>query len=444
MIQFFKDLYLSRNFFIALVVIILLFLLAYIIPAILFIPKLLLLAFTLIFFIDLVILFNVNKGIEASRVIADKLSMGDENPIALRLKSYYNFPCKVEVIDEVPIQFQVRDTQFETTLQPLEQHRINYSLRPVKRGEYVFKFINVYVNGRFNLAKRRFRFEADRKLPVYPSIIQMKKFELMAFITNNQELGIKKMRRIGQSSEFEQIKEYIPGNDIRLINWKATARKNQLMINQYEDEKSQHIYNFIDKGRLMRSPFNDMTLLDYAINASLVLSNIVIKKQDKVGLLSFNHKVDEFLKPDNRSKQLKSILEILYNQKTNFLESNFSKTYTFVRRNIKRRSLLILYTNFNSINGLNRQMSYLRMINKFHLLLVVFFKNTSLENMSYEKAKDLEDVYVNTIAEKFSYEKRQIVKELNKNGIQTILTAPEDLTINTINKYLELKSRGMI
>jgi len=194
----------------------------------------------------------------------------------------------------------------------------------------------------------------------------------------------------------------------------------------------------------MRSPFKEMTLLDYAINASLAMSNIIIKKQDKVGLLSFNHLIDSFLKPDNRAKQLKSILEILYKEKTNFLETNFSKVYAFVRKNIKRRSLLILYTNFNSMNGLKRQLPYLRILNRFHLLVVVFFKNTGIEEMGQQKVATLEDIYINTIAEKFGYEKRQIVKELNKNGIQTILTTPEDLTINTINKYLELKSRGLI
>jgi len=236
----------------------------------------------------------------------------------------------------------------------------------------------------------------------------------MAFVNENAELGLKKIRKIGQSSEFEQIKEYTIGNDMRTINWKATARKNQLMVNQYEDEKSQHIYNLIDKGRLMRSPFNEMTLLDYAINSSLVLSNIIIKKQDKAGLLSFNHIIDAFLKPDNKVKQLKNILEILYKQSTNFLESDFSKVYAFIRRNIKRRSLLILYTNFNSMIGLKRQLPYLRILNRFHLLVVVFFKNTGIETISQQKANTLEDIYINTIAE------------------------------NTINKYLELKSRGFI
>lgn len=442
--KFFRDLFLTQYFFICLALIVFLFVVAYIFPVFFFVPQLVLVAFMLVFITDVFVLFNVKLGITASRQAADKLSIGDDNNIIISVKNFYRFPVKAAVIDEVPIQFQIRDTQFQRNIDTLETTKIAYTLKPVKRGNYIFKFINVYVSGFLQLAQRRFRFEADREIPVYPSIIQMNKYELMAFVHQNKEHGLKRMRRIGQSSEFEQIKEYTIGNDVRTINWKATARKNQLMVNQYEDEKSQHVYNFIDKGRLMRSPFKAMTLLDYAINASLTMSNIIIKKQDKAGFLSFNFKIDEFLKPDNKTKHLKNILELLYNQKTNFLESNFNKVYAFSRKRIKRRSLIILYTNFNSINGLKRQLPYLRMLNKFHLLVVVFFKNTSLEDLGQAKATSLEAIYINTIAEKFSYEKRQIVKELNKNGIQTILTAPENLTLNTINKYLELKSRGMI
>jgi len=134
----------------------------------------------------------------------------------------------------------------------------------------------------------------------------------------------------------------------------------------------------------------------------------------------------------------------LYNQKTHYLETNYELLYTTLRRKITTRSLLILYTNFDSLSSLKRQIPFLRLINKRHLLVVVFFENTELEVLLNTKVKSVEDIYVKTIAEKFSYEKKQIVKELSNYGIQTILTAPKNLTINTINKYLELKSRNLI
>jgi uncharacterized protein (DUF58 family) len=244
--------------------------------------------------------------------------------------------------------------------------------------------------------------------------------------------------------EFEQIKDYVTGDDVRTLNWKATARKGMLMVNNYADEKSQQVFCIIDKGRLMKMPFNRLTLLDYAINSTLVMSNVCLKKQDKIGLITFADRMGVTIPADRKPVQRENILEALYKQQTAFLESDFEMLYMQVRNKIKQRSLLILYTNFESLNGLRRQINYLRSIAKHHLLLVVFFENTELSSLSHADALNLEDVYVKTIADKFIFEKKLIIKELQKYGILSILTAPENLTVNTVNKYLELKTRQAI
>ena len=255
---------------------------------------------------------------------------------------------------------------------------------------------------------------------------------------------MKKIRRIGHTMEFEQIKEYVSGDDMRNINWKATAKKNDLMVNQFQDEKSQPVYSIIDKGRVMKMPFNRLSLLDYAINATLVISNIVLKKQDKVGMFTFSRKVEDRVVAQRKSAQMHLILETLYNITTDFSESDFSRLYVDVKRHIRQRSLLLLYTNFETLDALHRQLSYLQAINKTHLLVVVLFENTELIEFSQQKADSTQEIFEKTIAEKFIYEKKLIVNELHKYGIQTILTAPENLTVNTINKYLEIKARGLL
>jgi uncharacterized protein (DUF58 family) len=188
-------------------------------------------------------------------------------------------------------------------------------------------------------------------------------------------------------------------------------------------------------------PFGNLSLLDYAINSALVLSNVCLQKQDKVGLITFANKIGTVLAADRKPIQRANILHLLYNQETDFLESDYEMLYMQIRSRIKQRSLLILFANFESVSGLKRQLNYLRSIAKHHLLLVVFFENTELKELSSRNATSLEEVYINTIAEKFAFEKRLIVKELSKHGIVSILTSPENLTINTINKYLELKAR---
>ena len=141
---------------------------------------------------------------------------------------------------------------------------------------------------------------------------------------------------------------------------------------------------------------------------------------------------------------MRMILESLYNVKTDYFESDFSRLYANIKRHITHRSLILLYTNFETMDGLNRQLPYLKAIAKSHLIVVIFFKNTELNTVINENADTIQQVYDKVIAEKFAFEKRLIVNELKKYGIYSILTTPENLTIDTINKYLEIKSRGLL
>ena len=194
----------------------------------------------------------------------------------------------------------------------------------------------------------------------------------------------------------------------------------------------------------MEMHFNELSLLDYAINATLSVSHAALRKQDRAGMLTFSGKVEDFIAAEQRYSQMNLISEALYNIKTQFSESNFSQLYTLIKRKIPSRSLLILHTNFDTMDSLDRQLPYLRALAKNHLLLVVFFKNTELNTIIEKTPNNIQEVYDTIIAEKFMYEKRKIVKELKKYGIQSVLTRPENLTDDTINKYLELKSRGFI
>jgi uncharacterized protein (DUF58 family) len=163
-----------------------------------------------------------------------------------------------------------------------------------------------------------------------------------------------------------------------------------------------------------------------------------------VGVLTFANKMGSLIAADRKPIQRENILQLLYNQETAFLESDYEMLYMQIRNRIKHRSLLVLYTNFESIGGLKRQLNYLRSIAKHHLLMVVFFENTELLKLSKLNAADIEEVYIKTVAEKFEFEKRLIVKELQKHGILAVLTTPENLTVNAVNKYLELKARQAI
>ncbi|MEY2631043.1 MAG: hypothetical protein RLZZ469_1941 [Bacteroidota bacterium] len=442
--HFFKQLYLNNFFFYLLIGIVALFGMAFVFPSLYNATWYLLFVLLVFLVIDILILFSNKNGIEAHRTTPEKLSNGDENPIVVTVKNFYTFAIHTKIIDEIPFQFQVRNFEIKRKIKNAAQDEVQYYLRPTERGEYHFGNLNVYVTSPLQLVSKRYRFDKDKMVPTYPSYIQLRKYDLIAFSNNLFQYGVKKIRRIGHTMEFEQIKEYVPGDDIRTLNWKATAKKNSLMVNQYQDEKSQNIYMAIDKGRVMKMPFNGMSLLDYAINATLVLSNVILKKQDKAGMFSFSKKVENRVVAEKRTSQMQKILENLYNVKTDYFESDYSRLYADIKKNINQRSLIILYTNFETMDGLHRQMPYLKGIAKNHLLVVVFFQNTELYQITNKKADTIQDVYDKVIAEKFIFEKKLIVTELKKYGIHSVLTQPENLTLDTINKYLEIKARGIL
>ena len=439
-----KQTYLNNKFFFALFGVGICYVLAFFFPVMMWMANSLLIFVLLLTAVDGLILFQNKEGINAQRILPEKLSNGDENSVKVDIHNNYNFNINTKIIDEIPFQFQKRDFLIKKNVESGNNSFFEYMLEPKERGEYSFGNLNIYVNSPIGLVSRRFTFQKDAKLPSYPSFIHLRKYELMALQNEFLLGGIKKIRKLGHTMEFEQIRDYVQGDDIRSINWKATSKSSKLMVNQFQDEKSQRIIMLIDKGRTMKMPFNGLSLLDYSINATMALSHIILKKGDRAGMMTFAKKTENKVASDNKSGQLKKISEALYNVQTDFFESDYGRLYQDMKFHLNQRSLVLLFTNFETLDGLNRQMKYLRGIAKNHLLVVVFFKNSGVHKLLNTNPENMQEIYDEIIAEKFEFEKKLIIQELRKYGIYSIYTLPENLNIDVINKYLEIKARGIL
>lgn len=442
--QFLRSFYIHNTFFRYIAILAACFVVSYWVPTLYPIAWLLTFVLLALFFFDLYLLYGYGNRIDAKRSLPNKLSNSDLNPVQILFSSKYPFKVHLSLIDELPVQFQKRDFEYRTSLSKNEKAEFEYTVRPVDRGEYVFGNLILFASSFLKIIKRKYVFQKDQMVPVYPSIIQMQQYDFLAISNKLTQFGLKKIRRIGHTQEFEQIKEYVQGDDFRTINWKATAKHTALMVNQYQDEKSQPIFSVIDTGRVMKMPFNGLKLLDYAINSTLAFSNVALKRNDKTGMIAFSKNIETYVPAVQKITHLNTILEKLYNIDTEFTDADFGLLYSHIKRKVTHRSLLLLYTNFEHISALRRQLPFLLAIAKKHVLVVIFFENTELEELIAQDAEDLQTIYHKTIAEKFSLEKRLMQKELQQYGIQTILTKPESLTINTINKYLEIKARGLL
>jgi uncharacterized protein (DUF58 family) len=436
--------FIKNRLYIAVLGIVLCFIAGYV-SVVLFTLAQLLLSVTLVLCAyEIVLLYFVKKNaVTCWRECPERFSNGDENEIRLHLSNAYPFPVKMEIIDELPPQFQIRDLLFLFNMRKKEDKVLKYNIRPVKRGVYQFGIIHVFVSCKIGFISRRFKTGKPGKVKVYPSFIRLKEYELLAAGNQLNLQGNKKIRKIGQQLEPDQIKDYVKGDDYRFINWKATARRSKLMTNVFQDERDQNLYCLIDKGRTMQSAFENMTLLDYSINSALALSYVAMLKGDKSGLITFEKKPDSIVPAARKPVQLQLIQEALYYQNTSFSESDFQALYQTVHTHIKNRSLLIIYTNFDSAQAMQRQLRYLSMLAKRHNLLVVFFENTELEEIAARTPHNKTEIYETVVAEKLEYEKTAIIHTLRQHNILSLLTHPNDLTTHVINRYLDIKAREM-
>lgn len=394
--------------------------------------------------LDSLRLFGRKNAIGASRSTLSKWSNGDENPVTVTVRNGYGFPIDVRVLDELPEQLQVRDLDLRRRLPAGTKADLVYQVRPPSRGVHAYGAINVLVRTGLGLVERRYRQEQGREIAVYPSYIHLRKYELMATADPYSRAGARKVRRSAQRSEFERIREYVAGDERRRVNWKATARRSKLMMNAYQDERSQQIVSLIDTGRTMKMPFGGLSLLDRAINAALVLSAIAIKKDDKAGVITYSDKVHSVLPPARDKGSMHRVLELLHAQRTDFAETDMEALFIRVKRAVPQRSLLLVYTNYESLSAMRRQLPFLQLLARAHLVAVIIFRNTELDHLLDRPDKDTLDVYIKAITTKFIQEKELMAKELERHGVLTILTAPEHLSTNVLNKYLEIKARGML
>jgi len=393
---------------------------------------------------DALMVFLFIKKPKYEKKYQERLSLGDENTLSVTLTNTSGFTFKYVLYEGFPTEMAERKLFFADKIKPQESVTHTYIYTPKKRGVFSFGDTYLLVHSLFGFIERRFIYDHANPIHVYPSVIQMKKYELMLFQQSKVQSGIKRIRRIGMTKEFEQIRNYVQGDEIKSINWKATSRKNELMVNQYQEEKAQNIYCIVDKGRVMQMQSDGLTMLDYSINSALVLANICLIKSDKVGLFTFSHKLGASLVAENKKTQLKKIMDLLYNQQTFFRDSNYELLQQHVNDKVKNRSLLLLFTNFENHFTLKRALPYLLQMKKKNLLVLVMFINEDLQHFANLPPKNADSFYKGLVAGKMITDKQKMAKQLNAMGIQTILTHPSELSANVINKYLALKAKGVL
>jgi len=434
--------FLRRRFYVLLAIVVIVMAAGYFQPACFTVGQWLLVALVAVTLGDVALLYASRRGMTATRSCNERMSLGDDNPVEINLTSHYSIPVRVDVIDEVPHVAERHGETLHCRLDRNDSAVLHYNLRPLQRGQCDYGRVLAFVRSPLGIAERRCASPEQRIIHVYPSYRRLDHLELMA-ISNLTLLGSKRVRRIGNNTDFEQIKPYVQGDDYRTINWKATARSAQLMVNVYQQERDQALYCLIDCGRTMHDRYQGLTLVDHAVNASLALAYVAIHRDDRAGLVSFDKEIHTLITPSSRMTHMSSIVEALYNIDASSADSDYETLVLTLNQRITHRALMVLFTNFTSRPSLERQLPYLQQLSRHHRLLVVIYDDPDVQEYLATPATNLREHYGRIVARRDMSERKHLCNLLAQHGIQSIHTTPAQLTVDVLNRYIEVRHGGV-
>ncbi len=392
------------------------------------------------------------KQLDVERINDSKLSLGAENLVTLLMANRSARPLRFQLRDEFPYQFPAHPAMLSGEMAPYGLYEGVYHVRPLRRGDYQFGKTNIRYDSMLKLFVRQASYPTEAAVKVYPNVLEVRKYDLLARKGLLTELGLRQSRLFGMGTEFERLREYNPDDEFRRINWKATARRGKPIAAEYETERSQYIISVIDTGRLMRPPVGNPALesdpglakLDYVINTSLLLSYVATLKGDHVGMLTFADEVRTYLAPKRGKGQFYRMLEALYNVQFDPVEADYARALSYLDIKHKRRSLVIVFTDLVTLDAARPLIANMARLAQRHLPLCVTISDPNITRFVGKPSTTSSDLYQRAVAEMLVDERQVVLDTLNRNGVMTLDVPADKLTVSVINTYLELKGRGAL
>jgi uncharacterized protein (DUF58 family) len=401
--------------------------------------------------LSIVILFYVDRRMaggmdrfDVTRNHETKLSLGVQNPVTLSIRNRFRRSTSFEVRDEAPEAFQIETRLMSGSIAPLDRWTGVYHVQPLRRGDYMFGDITMRWKGPFGLVFRQETLKAAGPVKVYPNLMDVRMYDLLLRKNRLQELGLRNTRMLGEGTEFERLREYLPDDEYRRINWKASAKRHRPVTVQYQTERSQTVIAVLDTGRMMQSPVSNIAKLDYAVNAVLFLGYVATGKGDRVGVMSFADDVSHYLAPRQGRGQFYRMLEVLYAVDAQQVEPDYRKALTYLAVKQRRRALVVIFTDLSSGASLDSLVAQVSHLARSSLVLIVTISDPDVHAAANQLPTDSLGVYQRASAAQMLDERRIVLDTLRKRGVLTLDVPANQLSLAVINRYLELKGRTML
>lgn len=382
---------------------------------------------------------------EIKREEEDKLSLFANEKIKICVHNKSDKKMFIEIMDEIPdFHFEILNKSIKGNVDPHSKKVFEYKIIPRKRGAFTFGSVHVRYEGNLKLIKKQFSIALNKEYKVYPNLKDLRKHRLASYNSILNQSGQKAMKLLSRGTEFESLRDYVVGDEYRTINWSATARENRPIVNQYEPEKNQHVYAIIDTGRPMSYSVKGYKKLDMAINTSLLLSDIVNQNGDKSGIMVFNTEVDNFIIPGKGNAHRNNLMEALYHIEHTNETSNYDEAFYYFKTKERRRSLICIFTDFDTLEEAEDMMKVLPVISKNNIIMLILINDGKLDSIVSNSVENEDTLYTKGVALELKRERAMIISKLNANGIMCIECKPEKLSIEVINRYLHIKNRMLL
>lgn len=372
-----------------------------------------------------------------------KLYFKTGNSIEFKVKNNYQRPVSIELKDNLPnFHFTIVSSAMKKNISPFQDEIFSYNVMPTKRGSFIFKSIFVRYTGLLGLCKKQYEIKEPFEYKVYPNLKNISKYRLIVQKHRLLTMGNRRINLRGNGTEFESMREYVEGDDYRKINWMASARENKLIVNQYEAEKNQPVYIMLDTGRSMSYSIRGYKKLDYAINAAIILSDIVNQKGDNSGLMVFNTDVLTLIPPGKGETHRNEFMEALYHIEDTRESSDYENAFFELVNRQKRRSIVFIFTDFETGEEVKELVAAIPILSKRHVPVIITMVNESLEKITRQNSKSLKGTFDEGMAEKLILDRQKIIRSLNQRGLLCVETPAEEFALSAVNQYLLLKQRN--
>ncbi len=403
--------------------------------------KLLTVLFLLVATVDLALVLRRPQP-ETRRIVSHTLPLGVWSQVSLKLFHRGKKPVFIKVHDFHPASMKVRDQPRETILAPDTEVELPYRVQPVERGLFQFLPTHILVKSPLGLWWRSCRSGEASEVRVYPNFQAVAGYALLATNQRLTQIGIHRRQRRGEGREFHQMREFVQGDSMRQIDWKASSRMRKLISREFEDARDQQVVFLLDCGQTMRSQDGDLSHFDHALNAVLLMTHVALRHGDAVGLMTFSGD-HRWLSARKGKAQMNLILNKTFDIQPSLHTSDFINVARNALVNLKKRSLIILVTNIRDEDG-GDLADALKMLKKKHLVLLTSMRERVLHDVADGPLVKFEDSLRVAATHAYLSKRRDVYNQLQARGVYCVDTIPEHLPISMINSYLDIKSQGVL